>query len=494
MSVNILTEDTLARLSGFVEKRMGLHFPREKWSDLDKGVLLACREAEGGAPEAFADRLLTGLATREHLEMLAAELTVGETYFFREPKAFDAFRDLVLPDIIGRNKDGERRLKIWSAACSTGEEPYTAAMILKDALPDGAGWKHTLLATDINVRSLKKAAAGVYSKWSFRGVPDEIRERHFEKKDGGRFELHGGIKDMVTFSTLNLIEDGYPSVLNNTNAMDVIFCRNVLMYFSREDIKNTARKLYRSLREGGWLITGQAELVEEYFQDFERVSAGQAVIYRKTSGKKAAARAVFPAPPETKKPAGSAMPPAAVARPRPAAPLPAARPLPAERDAYKEAEALYGQGRYEEAGKALEELPPARRGEAAALALLARIRANQGRLADAALSCRKAIAADDLNPLYYYLLSAVLTEQGLPAEAADALRKVIYLDPGFVPAHYALGNLAARQGKRAEADRHFGRALLLLGKMSPGAPLPESGGLTAARLAAMIELAKKKEA
>ena len=173
--------------------------------------------------------------SRNQIEILASYLTIGETYFFREKQTFEILEERILADLIKTRRQNERRLRIWSAGCCTGEEPYSIAMLLSKMLPDLKDWNISILATDINPRFLHKASEGVYSKWSFRDCPQGVKERYFRKAKEDRLEILPDIKKMVTFSYLNLVEDSYPSLSNCTNAMDVIFCRNVLMYFAPTD-------------------------------------------------------------------------------------------------------------------------------------------------------------------------------------------------------------------------------------------------------------------
>src|SRR4030042_1729777 len=126
----------------------------------------------------------------------------------------------------------EKRLRFWSAGCSTGEEPFSLAILLDKLIPDLKDWNVTILATDINTGAIRKAEEGTYSDWSFRDNPPWFKEHYFEKVDGSHHRLLPRIRKIVTFWYLHLSEDHYPALQNNTNAMDFIFCRNVLMDFA----------------------------------------------------------------------------------------------------------------------------------------------------------------------------------------------------------------------------------------------------------------------
>ncbi|MHB0970456.1 MAG: CheR family methyltransferase [Thermoanaerobaculia bacterium] len=263
---------------------LGLHFPEERWADLERGVVSAAHELGHPDAETCARWLLSTTLTRSHTEVLASHLTIGETYFFREKETLEVFEQQIVPELLRSRHDGERRLRIWSAGCCTGEEPYSIAMLLDGLIPDASAWNVTILATDINPQFLRKAAGGVYGEWSFRGTPAWMRERYFKQRKDGRFELDAKIRSRVRFFHLNLAGDVYPSLLNNTNAMDVIFCRNVLMYFTAERAKEVSGNLYRSLVEGGWLAVSPTETSNILFSSFSAVQFPGVVLYRKIAG------------------------------------------------------------------------------------------------------------------------------------------------------------------------------------------------------------------
>ena len=455
----------LSDLSGFVASRMGLHFPQERWADLERGVVAAAREFGLPDAEACARRLLSAPLTQTHVEILAGHLTVGETYFFREKNSLDALEQHIVPELLRSRRDGERRLRIWSAGCCTGEEPYSVAMLLDRVIPDPKEWIVTILATDINPRFLRKAARGVYGEWSFRGAPEWVKERYFSRRKDGRLELQPHISGRVTFSYLNLAEDVYPSLLNNTNAMDVIFCRNVLMYFTAERAQSVARKLHRSLVDGGWLIVSPTETSNTLFPSFSAIGFPGAVLYRKIArAEPVAFRPRAPAPEtDALHPRAPAVAPAPVAAELPGLPLEAAPATP-------------------EPGKA----SPPEEDDARAPSVAARRCADQGRLAEAIEWCEKAIAADKLNPAHHFLFAAIQQEQGRAEQAVRSLSRALYLDPGFVLAHFALGNIELSRGRRREARRHFANALALLRTRPHDEILAESEGLTAGRLVQIV--------
>ncbi|HXG51695.1 MAG TPA: protein-glutamate O-methyltransferase CheR, partial [candidate division Zixibacteria bacterium] len=272
----------LARLRELLAERMGIHFSAERVSDLERAMESAAREAGYSSTEACLQELLSSPWKRTQIELLARHLSVGETYFFRDKKIFETLERHVLPELI-RSRD-QKRLRIWSAGCATGEEPYSVAILLRRSLPDLADWHVTILATDINPSFLEKARRGVYSEWSFRDAPRWLKEHYFRRRREGLYEIGPEVREMVVFSYLNLAEDQYPSLLTNTNAMDLVLCRNVLMYFAAEKARSVLDRLHRALVDGGWLITSPSEVSDTLVRRFRRVSFDDATLYKKDAG------------------------------------------------------------------------------------------------------------------------------------------------------------------------------------------------------------------
>ena len=504
-------EPLLAQFSEFLAARIGLHFPKERWDDLERGMNAAAREFRFGDTESCIRRLMSSTLTRPQIEILASQLTVGETYFFRERKTFDALEQNILPELIRSRRGNERRLRIWSAGCCTGEEPYSIAILLARTIPDWRDWNISILATDINPHFLRNASIGVYSAWSFRDTPTGIKAGFFRQTTEGRFAIHPAIKMLVTFAYLNLAEDGYPSVENGSNAMDIIFCRNVVMYFEPERGRKVIQNLGLSLMDGGWLFVSPVEIPQVVSPQLRIVNFPGAIVYGKsTRWATAESDLVTVLPRAPVAPDVSAVPANLDIDEEPvAAVLPGSRRLTGRlgrpdrhqreidtpvQTPYQQATALYGHGRYSEAAEKTLEILSREPNDAKAIALLARIYANQGRIADALEWCNKAVAADKLNPGWCYLLATILQEQGRPGEAVAALKRALYLDQNHALAHFALGNLTRRRGKFKESGRHFRNALSILSGYRQEHVLPDSEGVTAGRLAEIIQSTLSSEA
>jgi chemotaxis protein methyltransferase CheR len=505
--MNDTTDTELSKISELIAERTGLHFPVSRLHDLERGICSAAREFGFKDAESCIRWLLASPLSKTQIEILASHLTVGETYFFREKKSFEMLERNVLPELIHSRQGNEKNLRIWSAGCCTGEEPYSIAILLSKMIPDIKDWNITILATDINPRFLQKASVGSYNEWSFRDTPGAIKERYFKRTKEGRFEILPHIKKLVNFFYLNLMEDSYPSLLNNTNAMDIIFCRNVLMYFDHKHQRKVIENLYRCLLDGGWLIVSPSEISHVLFARFTAVNFQGAIVYRKAVASDKLKVSGFEmqdsiskfqdASYKMQEPITPAMDFAYVSgpeyipgeEPEESLPLEAVPPKAEEIQAnpYEEALALFEQGRFTEAAEKIAVLLSLKKDDTKAMALLARVYANQGHLSEAHEWCEKAIVADKLNPGCHYLLATILQERGQAEEAVVSLKRALYLEPDFVLAHFSLGNLTKQQGKLKESEKHFENALTLLHDYRNEEILPESEGVNAGRLKEIIQ-------
>jgi chemotaxis protein methyltransferase CheR len=480
----------LLRLSEYLTAKIGLHFSNRNRNELHQKMTAAMKDFDFEDVGEFIEWLLSSSPTQKQIEILASHLTVGETYFFRERRAFEILEQSILPGLVDARRKTGRRLRFWSAGCSTGEEPYSLAILLDQLIPDLKDWNITILATDINTAALRKADEGIYSDWSFRDAPPFFKDKYFERVNGNHYLLLSDIRKMVTFSYLNLSEDVYPALQNNTNAMDFIFCRNVLMYFSPEHVQRAAERFYRSLVDNGWLIVSPVETSQIHYASFATVRIQDSTFYkkdtRKTKPESVSAKygekeiVPYPLPLEKVKRRKSEKPSHTAPHDVPGKPKQSVlTPL-------EEAAILYQKGFYREAEERLSALISNGSSSQEMLVLFTKILANQGKLEDAFHWCEKAVSAEKFNPHLHYLLAIILEEQKRGEEAKASLKKALYLDPDFVLAHFALANLSLRRGKIAEARKHFGNTTEILSKYKPDEIFPESEGITAGRLSEMI--------
>jgi len=451
-----LSNDLCLQAQTLIASRLGLDFSKGRQADLKRGLVQACQTSSVSAPETYLARLATLPDESAEWRRLASHLTVGETYFFRDRALFEALEQHVLPSLItGRRTESNLRLRLWSAGCATGEEPYSLAILLDRLLPDLADWALTILATDINPDALETARRGRYREWSFRETPQWIRDRYFHRRSAETFDLDPRIRRMVTFAPLNLAKDGYPGVVTNTSAMDLILCRNVLMYFTREAQQATAALLQRALVREGWLAVSPAEASAELYRPLVTVTFRAAILYRK--GEEFAVSlplSGFSFPPEAD--GGWRVADSLIQEPRHAeqvdpVTLSAAKPT---------------------------EAPP----ETPSDLHRAKTLADQGKLEAARDLCEAALARDRLDPEAHLLLAAVCHERGEISSALEALRRAIYLAPDFASAHFLLGSLLLRQGQRKRGRRSMETVVSLLNSVPRDEAVAGGDGLTAGRL------------
>lgn len=480
-----LTDSQLTRISGMITQRIGLRFPPDRWSDLARGLKEAARELGLTDFSTWIDLLTSTEPTYTQLQVLANQLTVGETYFFRQPEVFAALRENILPRMLSQARAKDRVLRIWSAACSTGEEPYSLAILLSELLPDVAEWDAKILATDVNSHSLARAAKGIYSQWSFRETADAVRDRYFAKVAPNQFELQPRIREMVRFRQHNLVEQSFPNA--DGRGFDLIFCRNALMYFSGEWQEALTAQFSAALKPGGRMVFGPCDAPANARQYFEPdPDAASVLIPRRGirqpnttspnlslfSDQENISLSETAQPQST--PSGWSTTEKAQSISLTSADEP---PL-----SVPNAENVSSLSEVESRDPGQGETAPRDVDTSAE----ARAAADRGELATALEACDRSLAANKLNPRLHFLRSCILQELGRTAEAEAALRRVLYIEPNFVMAHYALGLLLQERAPLL-ALRHLREATRILGSRIPGEVAEESDGLTVGRLHAVID-------
>ncbi len=214
----------------------------------------------------------------EELSVVIDTLTTNETYFFREPYQLKAFSEEILPEIKARkeNNTKDKNLYIWSAGCSTGEEPYTIAMLILES-GQFRDWNVEIFGNDISQRVLQVARKGIYTQSSFRGMDDRLINKYFERLDG-KYKIKDEVKNLTRFGYLNLMDRGRMSLLRN---MDTIFCRNVLIYFDPESKKKVIQNFYEKMDDGSYLLLGHAESMINISTAFILQHLKNDMVYRK---------------------------------------------------------------------------------------------------------------------------------------------------------------------------------------------------------------------
>ncbi len=504
-----LSDDLYLRFRNLLLTRSGLFYPEPKRGDLAHGLRMVLATSGQRDLEAlYADAVVPGPAW----DAILTQLTIGETYFFRNGPQFDALRQRMLPDIMER-RSSIRSMRIWSAGCATGEEPYSLAITTADLLADRDPWQISILATDINPSFLARAREALYGEWSFRETSAAQRARYWTQ-EGNRWRLNQEIRRMVTFARLNLAEPCYPSLFNGTSALDIIICRNVTIYFDEATTRQVAERFYAALAPGGWLIVGHAEPQASIYHQFEVHNFPSTVIYRKPLD-----APLFPSdrrapstehrPPSTgggegvkgRKGEGerslhllSSSSPTAGGEgvkgrkgegERPLLPL-SASPSPPPADPWPPIAARLAQGDKAGAERLVRELLDTAPDHVAALTTLGRLAADRGEWPAASRHCAQAITRDPLCIEAHYVLAQVYEHQGQLDEALAAYRRTTYLDRGFVLGMIGMGNVWRQLGRPTDAQRCYRNALKQLAQLPPSVPLPIADGVTASDLAVFV--------
>ncbi|WP_185961280.1 protein-glutamate O-methyltransferase CheR [Telmatospirillum sp. J64-1] len=407
----------------------------------DCDAYLELLETEGGSDE---------------LDILIAELTIGETYFFRHHAQFEALEQKIIPDILRRN-ESIRQINVWSAGCSTGPEAYSVAILLKERFGKQlADWNIHIHGTDINRKFLALARTGRFGPWSFRAVPEEIRERWFNQV-GDEWEISREIKSMVRFYPHNLVTDPPPKP---ENGFDLILCRNVIIYFDRATAEALVARLHESLADGGWLAMGHSEPNLALFRKFHTLSLPGAIIYRKEAGYAPPAlparTAAPPSPPPSRTRAVKTVPPKKPARQSARSALTAQKDVPPPR------------------------IPAPRPAPHLVLEL-----AEKGDWDAAEAACDAMLRANPLDGRAYYYRALLLEQAGRFAESETALRRSVFLDRRSPLPHYQLALLLLHRQDVNGAQRSFRNALSLADRREADTPLPELPDLTAGQLREM---------
>jgi chemotaxis protein methyltransferase CheR len=425
------------------------------------------------------------------MNSLARELTVNETYFFRNIEQFRALAEVVLPERMRVDRI-PRTLRLLSAGCASGEEAYTLAIVARETIADPS-WDVSIRAVDLNPAVLEKAARGRYSTWALRETPAETQRRWFQP-DGRDFALDESIRAAVRFEPRNLATDD--AELWSPSTYDVIFCRNVLMYFSPDQMRAAIARMARALAPGGFLFLGHAETLRGISDRFHlRHTHGTFYYERKEGGEPARAWTPMPVGTSPPTPASimslgtewidairqaservAALVPTPGAADEPAAPE--VRPWDAA-----PALDLLRQERFADALDHVRAGPVER--DPDALLLEAALLSHSGQIAAADAACERLLLIDEFNAGAHYVLALCREQAGQADRASEHYRVAAYLDAEFAMPRLHLGLLARRAGDREAARRELGQALMLLRREDASRLLLFGGGFNREALLAL---------
>jgi chemotaxis protein methyltransferase CheR len=272
----LLTDAEFRLFTDYLRGRCGLHFDQDTRYLVEKRIARRIREAEFGSFASYFYQLRNGSSAEEEFSTIVDVLTTNETYFFREQSQLTALIQEIIPSTLSARSGGRRPVSIWSAGCSSGEEPFSIVMMgLEAGLVPGRDFR--VYASDISRAVLSRARRGVYREASFRETSGTIRQRYFAQKDGSA-RIADSVKRHVDFVHMNLLDESKVSLLGN---MDVILCRNVIIYFDLETKKRVMKTFHEKLHAGAYLLLGHSESLINVTADFELKHLRRDLVYRR---------------------------------------------------------------------------------------------------------------------------------------------------------------------------------------------------------------------
>ena len=483
----------LKAIKELITVKTGICFKEEREDELVQKISSRMKYLELSHPYEYQQILLdtNPLSMMEWKEMIAC-ITTGESYFFRDQGQIDLLKNSIFPELI-KKRENDRKIRIWSAGCSTGEEPYSLAILLSELIPENEPWNLYLLGTDINEESLVQARKGLFTSWSFRGVNPNLKKRYFSEHKGG-WVINDCIKNKVDFRVLNLVTDDFSSPSSCAFDMDLILCRNVLIYFKKNSISHIVEKFSKALREGKYLMTGHGEMLGTLPESLRPVSFSNSVIFKK-AGNKQGEKVQPDINPESmisipvrkvngekgdsrNKPHGLPDQPAA----------PPKTPDQNSSTASEQAMEFFQRGLYPDAIEKAEDLIKINNRDFDAHYIIAHAYANMSQFEKALHYCEKANDMDPLSPKLYFLMAHIEMDRGKTQETKNLLKKVIYLSPSFIAAYLDLGGVYEKEGDTERALKMRLTALELLKGLPKETQVEHYGGMQACELIEELNL------
>jgi chemotaxis protein methyltransferase CheR len=460
-----------------VNERTGIRIRDQDYGELARKIGLRMAALHLVNPDQYYQRLsMVGAAGATEWDALITLLTNIESYFFRDQGQFQLLEQVLLPRLMVQKRP-ERRLRIWSAGCSTGEEPYSLAILVQQLLAHESGWQCEVIGTDINPTVLTRARQGYYPLWSLRSLAPAIQTRYFQPCGDG-FQLDPQIRQSVRFEAFNLAKPSTEQWCPSD--VDLIVCRNVFIYFSAPAIATALDSFRQALNPSGYLMTGHAELYGQQLQAFQSHLFPESVVYQRRDRPS----------PLPSKPHPTPLPmrsyPTPPPLPRPPVPsvitAPPATPIPTVQDLLTEAEFFFQQKNYRLSRKKVDVILSRDPQSFAAYFLRAQLDANSGQYEAALQSCEKALELEPLSVSIYYLMAQIFEERGDTEKAKQLFKKIIYLEPTTILAYYELSQLYDQEGNSNRGQKMRQTALAFLQQLPPQSRVDERSDLTVADL------------
>jgi chemotaxis protein methyltransferase CheR len=447
-----IERQALEQLAALLLDRAGLKLTPAGYPGL-RLALQARMPALGIADAAEYVGRLRHHAGRQELRALIPLVTVGKTEFFRDGRQFSAFAQHVFPQVLERARQEGRAARLWSAGCATGEEPYSLAMV---ALERG-GTKETveIRATDLNPSATESAARGCYPARRLVGVSEERVRRFFSPREGG-YRVIDPVRALVTFECQNLAAPAWSEV--EARSLDVILCRNVIIYFDQATTTGVLERFYEALRPGGWLLLGYSESLLKSRTRFEMVEVGGTFAYQRPSGAPKRSTGTVPVVPP--RPSAPPPPPA----PKPAAPSPSRgtpRPPPTQAPVERLAEVIAAieAGDFPRALRTAHRLSADEPDDLAARLTQGNIYVLMGNLGAAREVYASALATEPLCVEVRLYTALAALQGGQLEDARHELQRALFLEPTLAVGHYLLGQVHERRGDQEGALRSYRNAI-----------------------------------
>ncbi|MCX5700512.1 MAG: hypothetical protein NTZ63_03115 [Candidatus Omnitrophica bacterium] len=479
----LIPENLKLSFKNIIKDRTGLYFKDYTLKDLESAILQRMIARKLDSPLSYYNVLSLSEDKEEEFRELLNILTVNHTYFFRNEPQFKILKDRLLPEIINSKllncaKDKKPVLRIWSAGCSTGEEPYTIAMLVSEYIADPENWDIEILATDASQVVLSKARKGIYSENSIKHIPTEYLERYFTLQQSGKdtqYAISSRIKNLVEFAFFNLMDEDYPM------GFDIIFCRNVVIYFETETTIKVMHKFYNSLNDLGYFFIGYSETLQFIQSKFKMFIQDEAVYYRKQG------EGVFPVATVVKKDRESVDEfLEEISRKQAIADLEAElKKTPASKkleEVMAEAIKAIHLKDYDAALQFAEEAHSIDKRALDPYYISAEIHLSRGRLKEAKDKLAQALKINPMFAAAYYLLGCIYLEEEDVAGAKENFKKSMYIDKEFLLAHFYIAQAFKNEGRVDEAIREYRNTSKLLSSIDSQDIIPYSGGFNAATL------------
>ncbi|MEG5159198.1 CheR family methyltransferase [Microcoleus sp. AT3-A2] len=528
-----------------ITTEMGVRIRSQDRPGLSHKIMIRMREKKIAEPEQYY-KLLTAktFESKNEWAKLVLLLTTTESYFMRDKGQFALLNRVIFPELIEQKRNLHKTLgmqptlRIWSAGCSTGEEPYSLAIVLKQLIPDWNQWKILILGTDINEKVIKKAPQGIYSHWSFRLVEPQIQKQYFHQRQND-WEINLELRESVNFSCVNLITDDFPNIYQNLYNIDLILCRNVFVYFEHKYISLVLKKFSKTLRPEGYLMTGHAEVYGQIMNEFEPKVFPESVVYQHreavpeencqiesrfaTVGEANSAFREFPKadnmgddsgelltgetmpprfttnsnfpeiemPPVLKisNPLGNMLPSRYLEDGLPNNAVSVTEKIIAENTQNPtpqmlilEAKKLFKNQDYAEAINKAQEAIDLQGHNFDAYFLIAQVQANAGNYSQAIEYCNRARKVEPGSVYTDYLQAQIAEEQGQLEIAKKLLKRTIYMCPFFVSAYIELGNIYNKEGQVKRAIKMYNSSCEILEGLPPNTPIDSQGKMTASQV------------